>query len=84
MLLGTATNTLECLWALRITFCGNNWKRLTGHCFTLMSRGAYLSVTTVTIVLAGVIQETQKEGGLKALRQDEIEKLIDMLTASAA
>ena len=84
MLLGTATNTLECLWALHITFCGNNWKRLTGHCFTLMSQGAYLPVTTVTIVLAGVIQETQKEGELKALRQDGIEKLIDTLTAKCS
>ena len=54
------------------------------HSLALMSRGAYLPVTTVTIVLAGVIQETQKEGGLKALRQDGIEKLIDTLTASAA
>ena len=34
MLIGTSTNTLECLWALRITFCGDNWKKLTGHHFT--------------------------------------------------
>ena len=81
MLLGTATNTLKCLWALHITFCGNNWKRLTGHCFTLMSQGTYLPVTTVTIVLAGIIQETQKEGGLKA---HGIEKLINTLTAKCS
>ena len=82
MLLGTVTNTLECLWALHIIFCGDNWKRLTGHHFTLRIQGTYLSVTPVTIGFAGVIQETQK--GLKALRYDGIEKLINTLTASAA
>ena len=49
MLLGTATNTLKCFWALRITFCGDNWKKLTGYLFTLRSRGAYLSVASVTM-----------------------------------
>ena len=36
------------------------WKRLTGHYFNLRIRGTFLSITPVTIVLAGVIQETQK------------------------
>ena len=74
MLLVTATNTSKCLWALHITFCGDNWKRLTGYLFTLRSRGAYLSVASVTMALTRVIQETQK-GALKTLRQDGIEKL---------
>ena len=82
MLLGTATNILECLWALCITFCDDNQIRLTGHHFTLRIRGTYLTVTPVTIVLAGVVQKTQK--GLKALRQDGIKKLINTLTASTA
>ena len=51
MLLGTATNTLKCLWALRITFRGNNWKRLTGYLFTLRSQGTYLSVASVSMRL---------------------------------
>ena len=37
----------------------------------------------VTMALTRVIQETQKEGALKALKQDGIEKLY-MLTASKA
>ena len=82
MLFDTATNTLECLWALCITLCGDNWKRLTGHRFTLRSRGAYLSVTTVTIDCLLESTRDQKEGGLKALRQDGIKKPINMLTAS--
>ena len=74
MLLGTATNTSKCLWALRITFCGDNWKRLAAYLFTL-SRGAYLSVASVyNGPLTRVIQETQK-GALKVLRQAGIEKL---------
>ena len=72
---GTGTNTLKCLWALRITFCGDNWKRLTGYLFTLRSRGAYLSIASVTMAFTRVIQKTQKEGALKVLRQDGIKKL---------
>ena len=52
MLLGTATDTSKCLWALRITFCGDNWKRLAGYLFTLRSRGAYLSVASAGALTA--------------------------------
>ena len=74
MLLGTATNTSKCLWALCITLCGDNWKRFTGYLFTLRSRGAYLSVASV---YNGAYQSHTRDtkGALKALRQDEIEKL---------
>ena len=74
MLLGTATNTSKCLWAMRITFSGDNWKRLTGYLFTLRSRGTYLSVASV---YNGAYQShtRDKKGALKALRQDGIEKL---------
>ena len=61
MLLGTAANTLECLWALRIIFCADNWKKLTGHSFISRSRGAYLFVTTVTIeCLLGSTRDTKR------------------------
>ena len=49
--------------ALRITFCSDNWKRLTGHHFTLMSRGAHLPVTTVTIDCLLESTRDTKEGG---------------------
>ena len=56
--------TLGCLWALLITFCGDYWKRFTGHHFVLakfsLLSGAEaltdLSVATVKIVLTGVLQ----------------------------
>ena len=83
MLLGTATNTLKCLWALRITFCGDNWKRLTGYLFTLRSRGAYLSVASV---YNGAYQSHTRDTkrSIEGAKAGWDQEAIDILTASEA
>ena len=83
MLLGTATNTLKCFWALCITFCGDNWKKLTGYLFTLRSRGAYLSVASV---YNGAYQSHTRDTkrSIKGAKAGWDREAIDILTASEA
>ena len=70
-------------WALCITFCGDNWKRLTGYLFTLRSRGAYLSVTSV---YNGTYQSHTRDTkrSIEGAKAGWDREAIDILTASEA